>query len=106
MDENQIGLTLARVAAVVVGVPLARLVWRGLIVLPLHCAARRMPPSRLRAWLLKLLYFGPSRQNQELRPRFSWRDPPYYGRGSLPHSPPGAHAEVIEQPPTGKGRRC
>lgn len=72
MDENQFGLTVARVAAVVVGVPLVRLVWRGLIILPLHCVARRLPPSRFQAWLLALLYYGPSRQNKELEP--GWRN--------------------------------
>jgi hypothetical protein len=82
MDENQIWRALLYGVGLPLALPLVRLAWRGLVMLPLYCLAYRLRPGRLRAALLGLFYWGPSRQNQELKPGFSWRDEPYYGRGS------------------------
>jgi hypothetical protein len=83
MDENQIWRGLLYGVGLPLALPVVRLVWRGLVMLPLYCIAYRwLPPGRIQRALLGLFYWGPSRQNQELKPGFSWRDEPYYGRGS------------------------
>jgi hypothetical protein len=81
--SDQIVHAVVCMIAWAIGAPLLSLVWRGLIVLPLYSATFYWcPHGRFRNWLLGLFYYGPSRQNQELAPRWSWKDKPYYGQGS------------------------